>query len=379
MVPSEKHRVQIMHLHRHLPVFLLTALVVWFSSLTGCTSSEQKPPLVQPTPSLTAQTAGTAASFIGMSPVDENIVWISGTQGTYARTVNGGATWQAGVVPGADSLQFRDVYAVDATTAYLLSIGPGDQSRIYKTTDAGQSWTRQFTNPEANGFFDCMDFWDAEHGMAFSDSVDGTFLLIITDDGGTTWRRIPPERLPPASPGEGSFAASGTCLVASGDSTAWIGTAAGASARVLKTTDRGRTWTAATTPIIGGTPASGIASLVFPDAMNGFALGGALDQPDAHVDNVAVTRDGGATWTLAGQPQFSGAVYGGAYVPDAPIPTLVATGPKGIDYSVDNGMTWTRLDTLNHWSVAFANPHAGWAIGPEGRITKIRMFDGPGD
>ena len=104
-----------------------------------------------------------------VSVVDENIVWVSGHRATYARTVDGGTTWEAGVVPGPDSLQFRDVHAVDAKTAYLLSAGPGDMSRIYKTTDAGQNWTLQFSNTNPRAFFDCMDFWDAESGMAFSD------------------------------------------------------------------------------------------------------------------------------------------------------------------------------------------------------------------
>ena len=355
--------------------YLLIALLVLL--LGGCTASdtEQEAPPLRLAPALTPQSSGVEALFIGISPVDENIVWISGTQGTYARTTDGGATWQAATVPGADSLQFRDVHAVDAATAYLLSIGNGGQSRIYKTTDAGQSWTLQFTNPEPNGFFDCMDFWDADHGIAFSDSFDGAFFLITTDDGGATWNRVPPESLPPASDGEGSFAASGTCLVAHGDSTAWVGTGAGASARILKTTDRGRTWTAVETPIVGGTSTSGIASLAFRDALNGAAFGGVIDKPDEYSDNGAVTSDGGQTWTLAGRPQLSGAIYGSAYVPGAPTPTLVAVGPKGMDYSIDNGMTWTRLDTLNHWSVGFAGPHAGWAIGPDGRVTGIRLFD----
>ena len=375
--------------YRHRPFTLLIMLLflrrrvsrvilaLFLVLLAGCTASEteQDAPPLRLAPVLTPQTSGSEALFIGISPVDENTVWISGTQGTYARTTDGGATWQAATVPGADSLQFRDVHAVDAATAYLLSIGNGGQSRIYKTTDAGQSWTLQFTNPEPNGFFDCMDFWDADHGIAFSDSFDGAFFLITTDDGGATWNRVPPESLPPASDGEGSFAASGTCLVAHGDSTAWVGTGAGASARILKTTDRGRTWTAVETPIVGGTSTSGIASLAFRDALNGAAFGGVIDKPDEYSDNGAVTSDGGQTWTLAGRPQLSGAIYGSAYVPGAPTPTLVAVGPKGMDYSIDNGMTWTRLDTLNHWSVGFAGPHAGWAIGPDGRVTGIRLFD----
>jgi len=352
-------------------------LVLGLTQLPGCAPSEigQQTRPLRLNPVLTAQTSGVEARLIGISPVDENTVWIGGTAGIYARTTDGGTTWHAGVVPDAGALQFRDVHAVDAETAYLLSAGEGEQSRIYKTMDAGLTWALQFTNPEPQGFFDCMDFWDAEHGIAFSDSFGGAFFLITTRDGGATWERIPSDILPPASAGEGSFAASGTCLVTHGDSTAWVGTGAGASARVLRTTDRGRSWTVADTPIVGGTPMSGIASLAFRDSGNGAAFGGVIDRPDEYSDNVAVTSDGGSTWTLAGQPSFAGAVYGAAYVPDAPTPTLVAVGPNGIAYSTDNGMRWVTLDTRSHWSVAFASLHRGWAIGPEGRVTRIRMFE----
>src|SRR5215472_12953793 len=100
----------------------------------------------------TEQTSGTSALLIAVSPVNERVVWVSGSQGTWLRTLDGGANWQSGRVEGADSLQFRDVYAVDASTAYLLSIGSGSQSRIYKTTDGGQRWTLQFMNRDSSGF-----------------------------------------------------------------------------------------------------------------------------------------------------------------------------------------------------------------------------------
>lgn len=323
------------------------------------------------TPTMTDQNSGTDVLFIAVSPVDENVVWASGTGGTYTRTTDGGATWETAIVPGADSLQFRDVHAVDANTAYLLSIGNGESSRIYKTTDAGKTWTLQFTNTEPNGFFDCMDFWDANNGIAFSDSIEGVFLLITTDDGGKTWNRVPAEALPPANEGEGSFAASGTCLVAAGDSTAWIGTGASTSARMLKTTDRGKTWAVYETPIVGGTSTSGIETLTFRDELHGTAMGGEIMEPEIYTNNVAVTSDGGETWALAGRPKLSGSIYGSAFVPGSTGPTLFAVGPKGIDYSLNNGDSWVSLDTRNHWGIAFASSRAGWAVGPDGRITKI--------
>ena len=335
--------------------------------------SRSAPSSPVPTPVLLRQVSGTAALLQAVSPVSDQVVWVSGHAGTYARTTDGGATWQAAIVPGADSLQFRDVHAVDVKVAYLMSAGPGERSRIYKTVDAGRTWTLQFTNQDAKAFFDCMDFWDADHGIAFSDAVDGEFPVIVTADGGKTWNRLPAAAVPAALPGEGGFAASGTCLVARPSGHAWIGTGNASGARVLRTTDRGRSWLAAPTPIMGGDGA-GVTSLAFRDARHGVAMGGEIGKPDARSDNVATTSDGGQTWTLAARPPFTGAIYGGAYVPNAPAPTIVAVGPKGAAYSADNARSWIPLDTMSYWSVAFATPSAGWAVGPGGRITKIRLF-----
>ena len=95
-------------------------------------------------PTLTPQSSGTTAQLIGVHAVNQNVAWVSGVGGTFAVTTDGGATWDSGVVPGAEALQFRDVQGVSATEAYLLSIGNGTDSRIYHTTDGGASWDLQF-------------------------------------------------------------------------------------------------------------------------------------------------------------------------------------------------------------------------------------------
>ncbi len=342
--------------------------------MVSCTAAKHgRRGLLTPDPRMAVQASGTSVLLQAVSVIDENVVWLSGHGGTYVRTTDGGETWHAGAVPGADSLQFRDVHAVDANTAYLLSAGPGELSTIYKTTNAGETWTRQFVNEEPEAFFDCMDFWDPETGMAFSDAVNGGLIIIRTEDGGSHWTHVPDDALPAALDGEGGFAASGTCLVTLGERHAWIGTGAGSAARVLRSSDRGNTWAAYQTPIVSGTSTSGITSLLFRDEMNGLALGGELQNTDGYTDNVANTSDGGVTWVLAGRPQFTGSIYGASLVPGAP-EAVVAVGPRGADYSVDNGATWNSLDTLNYWAVGFANPQAGWAVGPEGRISKISLY-----
>lgn len=357
----------------------LCALLVLFAA--GCApqdASEQQAPLVSDTwePDWVPQTAGTTARFQAISAVDEQVVWASGTQGTYARSVNGGAAWEVAVVPGADTLQFRDLHAVSAETAYLLSSGTGAASRIYKTNDGGQDWAHIFTNPDADGFLDCFDFWDAERGLLYGDSVDGKVVLFTTMDGGVTWSRVPADALPDALPNEGGFAASGTCVIAKGEGHAWVGTgASGVASRVLITEDYGQTWDVVNTPLTSDTGTSGIFSLAFHDTENGVALGGDYSRTTEPSAQVAVTSDGGRTWQLVGQPVMNGTVYGGTVVPGAPTQTLVAVSPNGSEYSTDNGLSWTRIDTVDYWATTFVSPTVGWAVGPEGRIVKVSLTE----
>ncbi len=307
--------------------------------------------------------------FIGVAPVSGQVAWLSGSRGTWARTQDGGTTWETGVVPGADSLQFRDVHAVDASTAWLLSIGNGEDSRIYHTRDGGRTWAEQFRNTDPKAFYDCFAFWNPRRAVVVSDAVDGRLIIRRTEDGGATWKLV--EGLPPAAEGEGHFAASGTCLVAMGDRHAWFGSGAGRVARVGRTTDGGQTWTVVNTPVIHDTPTAGITTVAFFDLRHGLVLGGDLGRADEFTDNVAETTDGGATWRLVGRPTFSGAVYGSAVVPGR-ARTVVAVGPKGASWSGDAGQTWQPLDSRNFWSTGFAPDGTGWMVGPTGRIVRVQ-------
>src|SRR5690242_1698960 len=234
------------------------------------------------------QQSNTTADFRGLSVVTPWIVWASGTKGTYARTTDGGATWQSGTVSGAAQLDFRDVEAFDANIAYLLSIGKDQQSRIYKTSDGGAHWTLQFTSRHPEAFFDAMAFWDRDHGIAMSDPVNGRFVMVATDNGGRTWTDVPATGIPAAKAGEGGFAASGTCIVAQGQTNAWFVTG-GAVARVFRSNDRGRTWTVTAAPITSGAESSGVFSIAFKDATRGVIVGGDYRKPNEAGDNVATT------------------------------------------------------------------------------------------
>jgi photosystem II stability/assembly factor-like uncharacterized protein len=320
------------------------------------------------TPHWTMQTSGVNVRLRGVSAVNDRVAWASGGGSTVLRTVDGGTTWQKLNVTD-DALDFRDVDAVDEQTAYVLGAGNGPASRIYKTTDAGKSWQLQFKNEDPKAFLDAMSFWDANHGIAFGDSVDLKFYLLITDDGGRTWSRVPTTNLPPAQGNEGAFAASGTNIAVVGKSHAWIGTGAAAKSRVLHTSDRGRTWQVADTPLASGQSA-GIFSITFRDEKHGVIAGGDYRKEQEAVDNLAVTSDGGVTWTsVKGLSGFRSVV---AYVPGTK--TLVAIGPSGGDYSTDDGRTWTPITGPGFDTFSFVpGKQIGWGAGADGKIGRLNF------
>jgi photosystem II stability/assembly factor-like uncharacterized protein len=252
------------------------------------------------------QLSHTTEALRGASAVSQKVAWASGTRGTYLVTADGGRTWTPGQVPDAGTLDFRAVVAFSADEAFLMSAGPGEQSRIYFTSDGGKHWQLQFTNTNPKGFFDSMVFWDSKHGVVLGDPIPDEsgkpkFELLMTEDG-QNWRVIPPAQLPPAMEGEGAFAASNTCLAivpgASGDSNLWFATG-GKAARVFHSADRGQSWHVSDTPMMHGRDSAGIFSIAFRDPLHGVIAGGDYKVPNGDGPNLAFTEDGGKTWTLS--------------------------------------------------------------------------------
>lgn len=308
------------------------------------------------------QTSGISASFRGIRAIDSQIVWVSGASGTYLITKDGGATWRAAQVPGAEKLDFRAVWAFDANNAFLLSIGTGDQSRIYQTTDGGAHWKLVFTNPDAKGFFDGIAFWDRNHGIIAGDAVDGRTTVFTTANGGATWQRA---SSPEAIGNEGAFAASNSSLALWGAHDVWLGTTA---ARVLHSSDNGRTWSAIETPIRHDGTGAGIFSVAFSNALRGIAVGGDYTKPAESRANIAVTSDGGKTWGAPLGTPPAGFRSAAAWLPGTK--TWIATGTSGSDISTDDGVNWKQFDSTGYNAIAFLNGSTGWAVGPRGRIAK---------
>ena len=319
------------------------------------------------------QTSGVDVSLRGISAVSDAVAWTSGANGTILRTVDGGKTWQKLSIEGADKLDFRNVRGFDDKTAYVLSIGPGEQSRIYKTTDGGQHWQLQFTNQDPKAFYDCFAFWDSTHGIAVSDSVDGRFPLITSADG-VNWSPLLPQNMPPSLPNEGAFAASGTCITTFGKNDVWFATG-GPAARVFHSADSGKTWTVAATPILSGAASQGIFSIIFEDRIHGVVVGGDYKQPATSEKNAAYTHDGGRTWNLS--CKFPSGYRSGAAValppaPDKSPPVIVAVGTNGTDAS-HNGNVWMKENGRDYNAISFAGK-TGWAVGSHGHIARVELL-----
>ncbi len=360
-----------------MPKQLLIALLL--APFAGAILNAQETPLIHQ-PTLTPQDSGTTNGLIAVWPVNPRVVWASGRNGTYTVTTDGGQTWNANVVPGAEMLQFRDVQAFSASVAYLMSIGTsGDPTdfRIYKTTDGGATWTIQFVNQNPDAFYDGIAFWTPLRGIAHSDSVDGVFPDIRTTDG-MTWQDIS-NNMPPALPGEFSFAASGTCVTTQGGRNAWIATGGATIARILATTDQGNTWNAYGTPLVSS-PSAGAFTVDFRDPFHGIVGGGDLDPANPNDARTAVSSDGGRTWALTNPPPVTGAIFGLSYVGQTGRgagnnlgrAVVITANDGGAAWTPDEGNTWYALqDVSGFWAVAFASPHAGWLVGTDGRILKI--------
>ncbi|MGC2195967.1 MAG: hypothetical protein WA628_14920 [Terriglobales bacterium] len=321
--------------------------------------------------SFTVQNSNTTSDLRGISAASTSIAWASGTHGTYLRTIDGGATWIAAKVPGAETLDFRDVEAFSADEAYLLAAGPGEQSRIYKTTDGGKTWTLQFINHESTGFYDCMAFWDRAHGIALGDAVDGQFELIATDDGGATWNSLPAPYRPHSLAVEGAFAASGTCITVQGDSNVWFATG-GNAARVFRSSNRGNTWAAADAPILHDNASSGIFSVSFNGPRHGVIGGGDYQHPEREGSNLAYTEDGGVTWRVSEMHPQS---YFSAVALDPQTGRhLLAVGSARVAYADDvRKGTWKAYWDMNLNAAVYVAPGEALAVGPKGKVVHFKL------
>jgi photosystem II stability/assembly factor-like uncharacterized protein len=355
---------------RGMKILLLTLLLAWSTALPAQQSGGTESAWIVQTSGLETNLRGVSAVYSSdPSGVRIPVVWASGSDGVILRSIDGSATWKQLKVAGGETLDFRGIRAFDEKTAYVMSSGPGEKSRIYKTTDGGETWEMQFTNSRPSFFLDALVCISRVECFALSDPVDGKFVVVSTHDG-EKWRELPRDNMPAALQGEGAFAASNTSLAICGRGEMYFGTGGGTGggkgARVFRSTDRGQTWSVAETPMAIGNASSGVFSIACAgDAI--VAVGGDYKEPTRNTGVAAHSLDHGKTWTLAAQQPRG---YRSA-VARLDKTVLLTVGPNGEEFSDDQGRTWTPSDSLNLNAIAVLDPQNAWAVGPDGMIVRL--------
>jgi photosystem II stability/assembly factor-like uncharacterized protein len=358
-----------------------------------------------PPPSLwQMQESGTTAGLRGIDSVDGTVAWASGTGGTVLKTIDGGAHWTVCTIPDAAkdgaTLDFRGVQAWDADTAIIMASGPGEKSRLYKTTDGCKTWKLLFTNPEKEGFYDALLFIDRQHGIVLGDPAHGdprinpvesgyfTFRIRVTNDGGKTWAPVTDPEFPQQGrnlqplKGEAFFAASNSSMAAR-DNWLWLGTGHNRVLRRMVSTSGFQAfycagaidpfskscgipwlgWHSASVPLASGNPSSGIFSLAFRNNQHGMTVGGDYIKPNDSTGTAAWSADGGEHWTASTTPPHG---FRSAVQWSEALKAWITVGTNGSDISRDDGKTWQPLDDGN-WN-ALSLP---FVVGPNGRIARI--------
>lgn len=308
------------------------------------------------------------ASLRGLHVVNENIIWASGSRGTVLLSKDGGESWTANRIPGADENDFRSIYAWNEKKAMVFGVAGPDFG--YSTENGGKSWEVIFRDTTKGLFFNSLTFADAKNGLAVSDPVDGKFFVIRTEDGGHSWERL--ENLPQVEEGEANFAASNTCIEFLPTGKVWIASG-GKEARVFYSADFGENWKVAKTPMIRGQASSGIFSISFKNEKEGIVVGGIYDQPELNTNIAAYTLNGGKDWLPAeNMPrEYRSCVQ---YVSEENKKIAFAIGKTGCDISYDGGANWQFLNETGFYTFrAIPGKLKGFAAGADGRISKVQF------
>ena len=319
----------------------------------------------RPNPKVELLTSGTNTSLRGLSVVNDQIIWVSGSNGMVGKSTNGGRNWRWITVRGFEKNDFRDIEAFDATTAIIMAVG--EPGYILKTVDGGDSWRLVYQNSTKGIFLDAMEFWNEQSGIVLGDPIDGRFFVARTLDGGNTWMDLPADKRPKADSGEACFAASGTNLRAL-DLDEAVFVSGGKRARMFTRN------VPVDLPIVQGTESTGANSISVWDSrkLNGgkrlIVVGGDFQDKDKTDKNCFYSTDGGKTWQAPKTPPHG---YRSC-VEFLSKKDILTCGLNGVDYSADGGKNWTLVsqEGFHVCRIAKLGPSI-FLAGSNGKIAKI--------
>ncbi len=317
-------------------------------------------------PQVEILTTGTKTSLRGLSVVNDNVIWVSGSNGIVGRSSNAGKNWNWFTVKGYEKTEFRDIEAFDGQTAVIM--GVGEPAYILKTTDGGQNWKLVYENQTKGMFLDAMDFKSEEEGIVVGDPVNGQVFLATTKDGGESWQEMAADAAKlKIDSGEAFFAASGTNIRLFRNGKFFL----------VSGGTRSRLFTADGTyniPIVQGKETTGANSVaVFDDGSNKgskklIVVGGDFLADTSNKENCAYSLNGGKTWKTPVTPP-----HGYRSCVEFLSPTdILACGLNGVDYSSNSGRDWQWIsrDGFNVCRISKYG-HAIFLAGNNGKIAKI--------
>ena len=265
-------------------------------------------------------------------------------------------------------LNFRAIAAIK-NAVFVLSIeNPAVLYKIGFDGNVATNIEEVYVEKGAHVFYDAIKFWDDKEGIAMGDPTDDCLSIIITRDGGNTWKKLSCDNLPKTAVGEAAFAASNS-NISIYKNNVWIVTG-GKKARVFHSFDRGDTWKVYETPIIQGASMTGIYSVDFYDDQKGIIFGGNWDRKEFNEGNKAITNDGGKTWRLLSNGRGPGYRSSVKFIPGTNGSEIVAVGTPGISYSNDSGNSWVELSEEGFYAIEFVNDTLAFASG-KNKISKL--------
>ena len=342
-------------------VFLsFSLLYIIFTTLSGDILSQRKI-----LPRVEVLSAGVKTSLRGLSVVNNNVVWVSGSNGTVGRSTNAGKNWKWMIVKGFEKNDFRDIEAFDANTAIIMAIA--DPAYILKTVDGGETWEVVYENKTTGMFLDAMEFRDPSNGYVIGDPIDGRFFIAKTTNGGKTWIELSAGDRPVADSGEAFFASSGTNLrylynhsliLASG----------GKNSRLFYNNET------FPVPMTKGKESAGTNSVAVYDnykrskANKIIIVGGDFTADSSINNNCFVSINGGKSWD---RPKTPPTGYRSC-VEFLNKETIVTCGLNGVDYSYDGGKHFYNISKEGFHVCRYARiGNTVYLAGSNGKIGKL--------
>lgn len=301
--------------------------------------------------------------------VDSNKIWYAGNKGQYGSIdLLTDKRFSGHVTKDTLSLEFR---SIAQTKDYIFMLNVGSPALLYRASKDGSRIKKMYQENHPKAFYDSMQFWNNDEGIAMGDPTNNCLSVLITKDGGTTWNKVDCENLPKVEDGEAAFAASNTNIVIKGNET-WI-VSGGKKSRVLHSADKGKSWEVFETPIVQGKAMTGVFTADFYDTKNGFIAGGNYEQLNQNFGNKAITADGGKTWKLIAEKQAFGYTSCVQYVPNSNGQHLVTVGTSGLFYSSSSGEKWSKLsDDSALYTIRFMNDSTAIAAG-KNKIIRVNF------